>query len=138
MVCGWGSMIDTRVQSGNPNSRNVQLVGMKRVSEAVEVRKKQRVYLPDDVIANTAAFAFSFATAEARNNYGRYIALRHRGTRLMRRCGLRLSRTKIRPDLSIVKKINFSERNNLSVANLNFQRSNFSSAVRPAILCHSW
>jgi len=109
------------------------LVGMtrKEFQKLVEVRKNPTAvfYLPEDVIANTAkAFAFSYATGTNLPIYtngaptGRYLAPAGTGNCIQAysgQCGFANLVIKgprfVRPDLSIVKKINFSERNNLEL-----------------------
>ena len=131
---GWGFNGSIRVQSGNPvNFGNVQLVGMTReeLKKLVEVRKGNTTvfYLPDDVILNTSrAFAFGYATGTNQPVYtqgtptGRFIApagfnncqQAHTG-----RCGITNLVIKgprfVRPDLSVVKRIKFTESNNLEL-----------------------
>jgi hypothetical protein len=129
---GWGFNGSVRIQSGNPaNFGNVQLVGMTRdeLQKMVEVRRGTSAvfYLPDDVIANTAkAFAVSFASGTNQPVYtngaptGRYIAPAGAGNCIQGYtggCGSANLVIKgprfIRPDLSLVKRLRFSERNNL-------------------------
>jgi hypothetical protein len=130
---GWGFNGSIRVQSGNPvNFGNVQLVGMTRedLQKLIEVRKGNTsvLYLPEDVITNTSrAFAVSYNTSGQpvfTNGAptGRYIApagsgnciQAHAGT-----CGITNLVVKgprfVRPDLSLVKKIRFTENNNLEL-----------------------
>jgi hypothetical protein len=134
LVGGWGFNGSVRVQSGNPVSYgNVQLVGMtkKEFQKLIEVRKNPSsvFFLPEDVIVNTAkAFAFSYATGSNQPIYtngaptGRYLAPAGTGNCIQAftgGCGFANLIFKgprfVRPDLSIVKKINFSERNNLEL-----------------------
>jgi hypothetical protein len=122
------------VQSGNPvNFGNVQLVGMtrKELQDLIEVRKGNSTvfFLPEDVITNTAkAFATGFSTTTNQPIFtngaptGRFIAPAgfgncqqpYAGT-----CGITNLVLKgprfVRPDLSIVKKIKFTESNNLEL-----------------------
>jgi len=131
---GWGFNGSIRVQSGNPvNFGNVQLVGMtrKELQKLIEVRKgvSSVFYLPDDVIANTdKAFAVSYATGTNQPIYtngaptGRYLAPAGLGNCIQAytgQCGITNLVLKgprfVRPDLSLVKKIRFSERNNIEL-----------------------
>jgi len=131
---GWGFNGSIRVQSGNPvNFGNVQVVGMTReeLADMIEVRKgiSTVLYLPEDVIANTSrAFAVSFATGTNQPIYtngaptGRYIAPATAGNCIQAyigQCGITNLVIKgprfVRPDLSIVKRIKFTENNNLEL-----------------------
>jgi len=131
---GWGFNGSIRVQSGNPvNFGNVQLVGMtrKELQELIEVRKGNSTvfYLPEDVITNTAkAFAVSYATGTNQPVYtngaptGRYLAPAGVGNCIQAytgQCGITNLVVKgprfVRPDLSIVKKIKFTESSNLEL-----------------------
>jgi hypothetical protein len=131
---GWGFNGSIRAQSGNPvNFGNVQLVGMtvQEFQKLVEVRKGNTsvFYLPDDVISNTAkAFAVTYATGTNTPIYtngaptGRYLAPASAGNCLQGfagQCGFSNLVIKgprfIRPDLSIIKKLRFSENNNLEL-----------------------
>ncbi len=134
LLGGWGFNGSIRVQSGNPvNFGNVQLVGMtrKELQKLIEVRKgvSSVFYLPDDVIANTdKAFAVSYATGTNQPIYtngaptGRYLAPAGLGNCIQAytgQCGITNLVLKgprfVRPDLSLVKKIRFSERNNIEL-----------------------
>ena len=134
LLGGWGFNGSIRVQSGNPvNFGNVQLVGMTRedLQKLIEVRKgtSSVFYLPEDVISNTAkAFAVTFATGTNQPVYsngaptGRYLAPSSFGNCIQAytgQCGITNLVIKgprfVRPDLSIVKKIKFSERNNIEL-----------------------
>jgi hypothetical protein len=131
---GWGFNGSVRIQSGNPaNFGNVQLVGMTRdeLQKMVEVRRGATAvfYLPEDVIANTAkAFAVSYASGTNQPVYtngaptGRYIAPAGAGNCIQAFTGgcananLVIKGPRfVRPDLSLVKRIRFSERNNLEL-----------------------
>ncbi len=131
---GWGFNGSIRVQSGNPvNFGNVQLVGMdrKELQSLIEVRKGPTAvfYLPEDVITNTAkAFAVTYATGTNQPIYtngaptGRYLAPAGFGNCIQPyagKCGIANLVVKgprfVRPDLSLVKKFHFSERNNLEL-----------------------
>jgi len=130
---GWGFNGSIRVQSGNPvNFGNVQVVGMTReeLADMIEVRKgiSSVFYLPEDVIANTSkAFAVSFNSANQpiyTNGAptGRYIAPATAGNCIQAytgQCGITNLVIKgprfVRPDLSIVKRIKFTETNNLEL-----------------------
>jgi len=130
---GWGFNGSIRVQSGNPvNFGNVQLVGMNReeLQKLIEVRKGNTsvFYLPEDVITNTArAFAVSYTTA-GQPVYtngaptGRFLAPAGFGNCVQAhtgRCGVTNLVVKgprfVRPDLSVVKRIKFTENNNLEL-----------------------
>ena len=130
---GWGFNGSIRVQSGNPvNFGNVQLVGMNRkeLQDLIEVRKgiSTVFYLPEDVITNTSrAFAVSYNTA-GQPVYtngaptGRYIAPAGFGNCVQAytgTCGITNLVVKgprfVRPDLSIVKRIKFTETNNIEL-----------------------
>jgi hypothetical protein len=133
LVGGWGFNGSVRVQSGNPvGFGNVQLVGMtvKDLQKLIEVRKgpSSVFYLPEDVITNTAkAFAVTY-NAAGQPIYtngaptGRFIAPAGFGNCLQAyqgQCGFANLVIKgprfVRPDLSLVKKIKFSENNNLEL-----------------------
>jgi len=130
---GWGFNGSVRVQSGNPvGFGNVQLVGMDRkgLQKLIEVRKGPTsvFYLPEDVIANTAkAFAVTY-NAAGQAVYtngaptGRYIAPAGTGNCIQAyagQCGFANLVIKgprfVRPDLSLVKKIRFTENNNVEL-----------------------
>jgi len=132
-VGGWGFNGSIRVQSGNPvGFGNVQLVGMDRkdLQKLIEVRKgpSSVFYLPEDVILNTArAFAVTY-NAAGQAVYtngapsGRYIAPAGTGNCIQAytgQCGFANLVIKgprfVRPDLSLVKKIRFSENNNVEL-----------------------
>ena len=130
---GWGFNGSIRVQSGNPvNFGNVQLVGMTReeLADMMEVRKGNTsvFYLPEDVITNTArAFAVSYNAANQpvfTNGAptGRYLAPATFGNCIQAytgQCGITNLVIKgprfVRPDLSVVKRIKFTENNNLEL-----------------------
>ncbi len=130
---GWGFNGSIRVQSGNPiNFGNVQLVGMdrKELQQLIEVRKGNTTvfYLPDDIIANTSrAFAVGFNAANQpvfTNGAptGRYLAPATSGNCIQAytgQCGITNLVVKgprfVRPDLSVVKRIKFTENNNLEL-----------------------
>ena len=137
VVGGWGFNGSIRVQSGNPVSfGNVQLVGMTRkdLQKLIEVRKNPTnvTYLPEDVIVNTArAFAVTYTNVAGQPPVavytngaptGRYIAPAGTGNCLQAytgQCGFSNLVIKgprfVRPDLSLVKKLRFSENNNLEL-----------------------
>jgi hypothetical protein len=131
---GWGVNGSIRVQSGNPvNFGNVQLVGMtrKELQEMIEVRKGVSAvfFLPESVITNTArAFAVSYATGSNQPTYtngaptGPHLAPAGAGNCIQAytgKCGFANLVVKgprfVRPDLSLVKKVRFSESNNLEL-----------------------
>jgi len=133
LIGGWGFNGSIRVQSGNPvGFGNVALVGMtvKDLQKSIEVRKNPRsvIYLPEDIITNTAkAFAVTFNSA-GQPIYtngaptGRYLAPAGIGNCVQAytgQCGFANLVLKgprfVRPDLSLVKKIRFSENNNLEL-----------------------
>ncbi len=134
LLGGWGFNGSIRVQSGNPvNFGNVQLVGMTRdeLQKLVEVRKGVSAvfYLPEEVITNTAkAFAVTYATGSNQPIYtngaptGKYLAPAGFGNCVQAytgQCGFTNLVIKgprfVRPDLSLVKKLRFSESNNLEL-----------------------
>jgi hypothetical protein len=131
---GWGFNGSIRIQSGNPvNFGNVQLVGMTRdeLQKLIEVRKGITTvfFLPEDVITNTTrAFATGFSSTTNQPIYtsgaptGRFIAPAGFGNcqaAYVGKCGITNLVLKgprfVRPDLSIVKKIKFTETNNLEL-----------------------
>jgi len=131
---GWGFNGSIRIQSGNPvNFGNVQLVGMTRdeLQKLIEVRKGITTvfFLPEDVITNTTrAFATGFNSTTNQPVYtsgvptGRFIAPAGFGncqSAYVGKCGITNLVLKgprfVRPDLSIVKKIKFTETNNLEL-----------------------
>jgi hypothetical protein len=130
---GWGFNGSIRIQSGNPvNFGNVQLVGMTReeLGDMIEVRKGNTsvFYLPEDVITNTSrAFAVSYNAANQpiyTNGAptGRYIAPATAANCIQAytgQCGITNLVIKgprfVRPDLSVVKRIKFTESNNLEL-----------------------
>jgi hypothetical protein len=131
---GWGFNGSIRVQSGNPvNFGNVQLVGMTRdeLQKLIEVRRGVSAvfYLPEEVITNTArAFAVTYATGSNQPIYtngaptGKYLAPAGAGNCIQAytgQCGFANLVIKgprfVRPDLSLVKKVRFSESNNLEL-----------------------
>jgi len=130
---GWGFNGSIRVQSGNPvNFGNVQLVGMTReeLQKLIEVRKGNTTvfYLPEDVITNSArAFAVSYNTANQpvyTNGAptGRFLAPAGFGNCIQAhagQCGITNLVVKgprfVRPDLSVVKRIRFTENSNLEL-----------------------
>ena len=132
-IGGWGFNGSVRVQSGNPvNFGNVQLVGMDRddLQKLIEVRKGNTAvfYLPEDVITNTArAFAVSYNSAGQPvytngTPTGRFLAPAGFGNCIQAhagQCGITNLVVKgprfVRPDLSLVKKIRFTENNNLEL-----------------------
>ena len=133
LLGGWGFNGSVRVQSGNPvGFGNVQLVGMNRkeLQKLIEVRKGPTsvFYLPEDVITNTAkAFAVTY-NAAGQPVYtngaptGRYMAPAGTGNCIQAytgQCGFANLVIKgprfVRPDLSLVKKIRFTENNNVEL-----------------------
>ena len=137
LLGGWGFNGSIRVQSGNPvNFGNVQLVGMTReeLADMMEVRKGNTTvfYLPEDIITNTTrAFAVGYSTNSTNLNQpiytqgtptGRFIAPNGFNNCIQAytgQCGITNLVIKgprfVRPDLSVVKRIKFSESNNLEL-----------------------
>ena len=134
LIGGWGMNGFIRWQSGNPvNFGNVQLVGMdrKEFQSLIKIRKEATTvfYLPDDVITNTAkAFSVGFASGTNQPIFtngapsGRFLAPAGFGNcpqEYIGRCGITNLVVKgpsfFRADLSIVKKVQFSERTNLEL-----------------------
>lgn len=130
VVGGWEWHGTARIQSGRPFALgNVQLVGMdvKELQEAVDARKQPNrtvTFLPDDIILNTRrAFSVSangtgFGALGAPT--GRYIAPANSNGCIQAftgQCGfanLILEGPRfVRFDMSLVKKIRFSEKTNL-------------------------
>lgn len=130
LIGGWEWHGTARVQSGRPFALgNVQLVGMdaKELQEAVDARKlpnRTVTFLPEDIILNTRrAFSVSatgtgFGALGAPT--GRYIAPANSNGCLQAfygQCGfanLILEGPRfVRSDMSVVKKIHFSERTNM-------------------------
>ena len=133
-IGGWGVNGFIRWQSGNPvNFGNVQLVGMdrKELQSMIKVRKEATTvfFLPDDVISNTAkAFSVGFASGTNQPIFtngaptGKFLAPAGFANCLQEyigRCGNSNLVVKgpafFRADLSIVKKVQFSERTNLEL-----------------------
>lgn len=130
VIGGWEWHGTARVQSGRPFALgNVQLVGMDvdELQRAVDARRQSNrtvTYLPDDIILNTRR-AFSVAATGAGFGAlgaptGRYIAPANSGGCLqgfVGQCGfanLILEGPRfVRFDMSVVKKIRFTERTNL-------------------------
>lgn len=129
---GWGMNGTVRWQSGAPISfGNVQLVGMtaKELQDSIKVRKEPNgvFFLPDDIITNSAKAAAvninasgPFYTNGAPT--GRYIAPAGANNCIQRttgECGFNNLVLKgpqfFRADLSLVKKIRFTERWNLEL-----------------------
>ncbi|HEX8181864.1 MAG TPA: TonB-dependent receptor [Pyrinomonadaceae bacterium] len=137
LIGGWEVHGTARVQSGRAfRLGNVQLVGMtaQDLQHAIEIRKDPSgivFFLPDDIITNTRrAFTFSSAsnaTTIATGGYatpptGRFIAPPGYGgcvQRYVGQCGfsdLVLHGPRfVRVDMSVVKKIKFTERTNLEL-----------------------
>ncbi len=130
LVGGWEWHGTARVQSGRPFALgNVQLVGMdvKELQEAVDARKQPNrtvTFLPDDIILNTrrafnvSANGAGFGALGAPT--GRYIAPANSNgcvQAFVGQCGfanLVLEGPRfVRFDMSLVKKIRFSERTNI-------------------------
>jgi Carboxypeptidase regulatory-like domain len=130
LVGGWEWHGTARIQSGRPFALgNVQLVGMdaKELQEAIDARRQPNrtvTYLPDDIILNTrrafsvAANGSGFGALGAPT--GRYIAPANSNGCLQAfpgQCGfanLILEGPRfVRFDMSVVKKIRFSERTNI-------------------------
>jgi hypothetical protein len=128
---GWEFHGTTRVQSGRAfRLGNVQLVGMtaKDLQKNIEIRKQPNgtvTFLPDDIILNTQrAFTFSSTNASgyATPPTGRFIAPAGFGgciQRFVGECGysdLVLHGPRfVRVDLSVVKRIKFTENTNLEL-----------------------
>jgi hypothetical protein len=161
LIGGWEVHGTARVQSGRPfRLGNVQLVGMtaKDLQHAVEIRKDPNrlvFFLPADIIQNTRR-AFTFSTAaNAVNGYapgteptGRFIAPPGYGgcvQSYVGQCGfsqLVLHGPRfVRVDMSLVKKIRFTERTNLelrgeflnAINNINFFVGNPASSDVAAV-----
>ena len=134
LIGGWGFNGFIRWQSGNPvNFGNVQLVGMdrKELQSMIKVRKEANAvfFLPDEVITNTArAFSVGFATGSNQPVYttgaptGKFIAPAGFSNCLQEyagKCGITNLVVKgpsfFRADISLVKKVQFSERMNLEL-----------------------
>jgi hypothetical protein len=138
LIGGWGFNGFIRWQSGNPiNFGNVTLVGMdrKELQSLVKVRKEATTvfFLPDAVISNTAkAFSVNFVTdavtGKSQAVYtngapsGKFIAPSGFGNCLQQyigQCGNSNLVIKgpsfFRADISLVKKVQFSERMNLEL-----------------------
>jgi hypothetical protein len=134
LIGGWGMNGFIRWQSGNPvNFGNVQLIGMdrKEFQSMIKIRKEANTvfYLPDDVITNTAkAFSVGFAGGTNQPIFtngapsGKFLAPAGFGNCAQEHigvCGITNLVVKgpsfFRADLSIVKKIQFSERTNLEL-----------------------
>jgi hypothetical protein len=128
LLGNWGFNGNIRWQSGSPfNFGNVQLVGMthKELQQMIKVRKGERsvFYLPDDIINNTArAFAVGYASTTNQPTYtqgdpgGRFIAPAGFGNCIQATtggCGFANLVLKgpefFRADLSIVKRVRFTE-----------------------------
>ncbi len=132
VIGGWEWHGTTRVQSGRPfRLGNVQLVGMtaKELEEAVEIRKGNGVvfFLPDDIILNTRRAFNTSATDPSGYSAlgvptGRFIAPPGYGgcqQRFAGECGFSQLVVHgprfVRVDMSLVKKIRFTERTNLEL-----------------------
>jgi len=161
LVGGWGINGTARIQSGSPiNLGPVQLVGMtrKELQHALKIRKDPVLrgivyYLPDDIIQNTIkAFTVAGANAtNATNGYGsagapvgRFIAPTGYGNcqaSYNGQCGLSnvilYGPHFTRFDLSVAKKVTFSENKNLEFRveflnafnNINFKVGSFANDV---------
>jgi hypothetical protein len=142
-IGGWGLNGSIRVQSGTPfDLGNVQLVGMTRheLQRLLKVRKdatdpvtgvKTRglvYYFPDDIIVNTRrAFNFGFTNNQPTYTFGaptgRFIAPANFGNCIENFPGAQCSQGHViltgprfvRADMSIVKKIRFTERVNFEM-----------------------
>ena len=130
LIGGWEWHGTARIQSGRPFALgNVQLVGMdaKELQEAVDARRQPNrtvTFLPDDIILNTRR-AFSVSATGAGFGAlgaptGRYIAPANSNGCLQAfpgQCGfanLILEGPRfVRSDMSLVKKLHFSERTNI-------------------------
>ena len=130
LVGGWEWHGTARIQSGRPFALgNVQLVGMdaKELQQAVDARKlpnRTVTFLPEDIILNTRR-AFSVGTSGAGFGAlgaptGRYIAPANSNGCVQAfpgECGfanLILEGPRfVRSDMSLVKKVHFSERTNM-------------------------
>ena len=130
LIGGWEWHGTARIQSGRPFALgNVQLVGMtaKELQESVDARRQPNrtvTFLPDDIILNTRR-AFSVSATGAGFGAlgaptGRYIAPANSNGCLQAfpgQCGfanLVLEGPRfVRSDMSLVKKIRFSERTNI-------------------------
>jgi len=134
LIGGWEFHGTARVQSGRPfQLGNVQLVGMTReeLQQSVDIRRnpetKVVTYLPDDIILNTRR-AFSVSATSA-NGYsglgvptGRYLAPANSGGCVQAsrgRCGfsnlILEGPSFVRFDMSVIKKIRFTENTNLEL-----------------------
>ncbi len=159
-VGGWEWHGTARLQSGRPfRLGNVQLVGMDRdeLQKAVEIRKDPNgtvFFLPEDIILNTRrAFNTSATSATGYSALGapagRFIAPAGFGNCLqgfVGSCGFSdvvLSGPRFfRTDMSIVKKVHFTERTNLefrteflnAINNINFFVGGSAAVDAPAVL----
>jgi hypothetical protein len=140
LVGGWGFNGNIRVQSGTPFSYgNVQLVGMtqKELQDAIGIYRNQNdadginrgnvFYLPEDIRintfrANSTSFTASGAAFTQGTPTGRFIAPAGFGNcqqSFLGSCGFQNLVLKgpafFRSDLSVVKKINFTETMNLEL-----------------------
>jgi hypothetical protein len=155
LVGGWGLNGTVRVQSGSPfNLGNVQLVNMTRndLQHMVEIRKEPTAvfFLPQNVIDNTIR-AFSFSATSATGYSGTapdltqpFIAPPGFGNcqaRFNGECGasniILYGPRFTRIDMSLVKKIRFTETKNLefrvealnAINNINFKVGSFANDV---------